>query len=362
MAIRAGEADQMEDTSPPFELPRVAVVITCYNYRPYVEQAIRSVLAQSYRNWDCVIVDDASTDGSAEHVRELLQVIGDPRLRLLARSENGGQIAGFRDGFAATDAPFVAFLDADDIWLPNFLLAHLSAHLNPTRTASLSSSDVFFVDSERTLLASTYVMLRKPRPEPEAAGIGIPAFRQLGAMAGELAYQSDHPVTYFGPGAYGWMWAPTSSMVFRRGALEPVLAFPFRVKTGTDYFAATCAHLAAGSLILSESLGLYRLHGANASAGAAYAGGHVQQSPAYLAHEATMGADVLDYVLAHAERLRAINGRDFVPGFLAQHVRRFGTLAADPRLTPFLSSKNRRRQLRKRFTRRVRRLFGWAPR
>ncbi|OWK21697.1 hypothetical protein AJ88_18750 [Mesorhizobium amorphae CCBAU 01583] len=75
-----------------------------------------------------------------------------------------------------------------------------------------------------------------------------------------------------------------------------------------------------------------------------------------------MGADVLDYVLTHAERLRAINGRDFVPGFLAQHVRRFGTLAADPRLTPFLSSKNRRRQLRKRFTRRVRRLFGWAPR
>ncbi|OWK21696.1 hypothetical protein AJ88_18745 [Mesorhizobium amorphae CCBAU 01583] len=104
------------------------------------------------------------------------------------------------------------------------------------------------------MLASTYVMLRKPRPEPEAAGIGIPAFRQLGAMAGELAYQSDHPVTYFGPGAYGWMWAPTSSMVFRRGALEPVLAFPFRVRTGTDYFAATCAHLAAGSLILSESL------------------------------------------------------------------------------------------------------------
>jgi len=91
----------MEDTSLPFELPRVAVVITCYNYRSYVERAIRSVLAQTYRNWDCVIVDDASTDGSAEHVRQLLQIMDDPRLRQLVRQDNGGQIAGFRDGFAA---------------------------------------------------------------------------------------------------------------------------------------------------------------------------------------------------------------------------------------------------------------------
>src|SRR3982751_4735240 len=117
----------MEEKSPPFELPRVAVVITSYNYLAYVERAIRSVLAQTYRDWDCVIVDDASTDGSADHIRELLRAMDDPRLRLVTREQNGGQIAGFRDGFAATDAPFIAFLDADDVWLPNFLLAHLSA-------------------------------------------------------------------------------------------------------------------------------------------------------------------------------------------------------------------------------------------
>ncbi|CAN7579895.1 glycosyltransferase [Mesorhizobium caraganae] len=348
----------MEEKPRQFELPRVAVVITCHNYRAYVEEAIRSVLAQTYRNWDCVIVDDASTDGSADHVRELLQTIGDPRLRLLVRPQNGGQLAAFRDGFAPGDAPFVAFLDADDIWLPNFLLAHLSAHLNASQPASLSSSDVFLVDGNRTLLAGTYVMLRKPRSKPESTGATVPAGRQPGEIADELAYRSDHPVTYFGPGAYGWMWAPTSSMVFRRGALEPVLSFPFRVTTGTDYFAATCAHLAAGSLILSESLGLYRLHGGNSSAGAVYAGGHVQQSPGYRTHEATMGADVLDYVLANAERLRAINGKDFVPGFLAQHVRRFGALAADPRLMPFLDRKDRWRRWRKRLAQTVRRVFG----
>lgn len=350
----------MEDTFRPFELPRVSVVITSHNYRPYVEDAIRSVLTQTYQRWDCVIVDDASTDGSAEHIRQLLQTIDDPRFRLLVRSENGGQIAGFRDGFAATDAPFVAFLDADDVWLPDFLLAHLSAHLNAVRSAALSSSDVFLVDGDRTLLGGTYVLLRKPRPKPDSLGTIIPAGKQLGEMAPEFAYASDHPVIYFGPGVYGWMWAPTSSMVFRRGALEPVLAFPFKTRIGTDYLAATCAHLSAGSLLLSECLGLYRLHGANASAGVSYAGGHVQQSAAYRTHEITLGTDVLDYVLANAERLGAVNGREFVPGFLAQHIRRFGRLGDDPRVPPFLDRRGRLRWLRKRVTRSLRRLIGRA--
>jgi len=345
----------MEDKSP-FALPRVSVVITSYNYRAYVEDAIRSVLAQTYRNWDCVIVDDASTDGSADHIRALLEKIGDPRLRLMARPQNGGQLAALRDGVAASDAHFVALLDSDDVWLPDFLLAHLSAHLNATQPASLSSSDLFIVDSERALLAGSFVMLHKTGQG--AGGTTISRSSQVGEMARELAYPSEHPVTYFGPGTYGWMWAPTSSMVFRRGALEPVLAFPFKVTIGTDYLAATCAHLAAGSLILSECLGLYRLHGSNASGGLAYAGGRMQLSPAYASLDAAMGADVLDYVLANAERLGAIHGRDFVSGFLSSHVRRFGDLASDPRLAPFTERKSRLRKARKRFVRTLRRLAG----
>ncbi|WP_192257428.1 glycosyltransferase [Mesorhizobium caraganae] len=348
----------MEDTFRPFELPRVSVVITSHNYRPYVEDAIRSVLTQTYQRWDCVIVDDASTDGSAEHIRQLLQTIDDPRFRLLVRSENGGQIAGFRDGFAATDAPFVAFLDADDVWLPDFLLAHLSAHLNATRTAALSSCDLFLIDRDRQLLSGTYLLLRKPRFKPDSRGLAITPGKQLGDLAPGIAYSSEYPITYFGPDAYGWMWAPTSSLVFRRGALEPVLGFPFKAGMGTDYLAATCAHLAAGSLILSECLGLYRLHGANASTSVSFAGGRVQLSPGYQASEIVRASDVLDYVLANAASLRAANGKAFLPEFLSQHVRRFGVLAYDPRLLPFLDRRGRIRLRRKRFVRSLRRLFG----
>ncbi|MER8694810.1 glycosyltransferase [Mesorhizobium opportunistum] len=350
----------MPSTTVLFELPRVGVIITCHNYRAYVGDAIRSVLAQTYQKWDCVIVDDASTDGSAEHVRQLLETIGDPRLRLLVRPQNGGQIAAFRDGFAAGDQPFVAFLDADDVWLPNFLVAHLSAHLNLVHPASLSSSDVLVVDRDRVVLGGTYVMMRKPRSEMDPRGVAVPPTSRLGEIAADIGYSTEHAITYFGPRTYGWLWAPTSSMVFRRGALEPVLAFPFQSRMSTDYLTATCAHLAAGSLLLSECLGLYRLHGANASTNDAYAGGHVQQTPAHNASHIKLGAEVLDYVLADAERLDAINGKGFVSEVLAHHLRRFGKLFDDPRIAPFLSPRNRWRWWRKRAVRHLRRLFGQA--
>jgi glycosyltransferase involved in cell wall biosynthesis len=348
----------MPSTSALFGLPRVGVVITCHNYRGYVEDAIRSVLAQTYQKWDCVIVDDASTDGSAEHIRQLLETIGDPRLRLLVRPQNGGQLASFRDGFAVGDQPFVAFLDADDVWLPNFLAAHLSAHLNSVHSASLSSSDVLLVDRDRVVLSGTYAALRKPRSGEDPIGAAVPP-ANLGEVAG-IDCSSQYPITYLGPKNYGWMWAPTSSMVFRRGALEPVLAFPFKSRMATDYLMATCAHMVAGSLLLSETLGLYRLHGANVSTNSAYAGGHVQQPPTHKAKHIALGADILDYVVANAGRLDAINYGGFVSGVLAHHVRRFDCLLDDPRIVPLLDRKNRWRRQRKLFVRGLRRLFGRA--
>jgi glycosyltransferase involved in cell wall biosynthesis len=348
----------MEDTSLPFELPRVAVVITCYNYRSYVERAIRSVLAQTYRNWDCVIVDDASTDGSGEHVRQLLQIIDDPRLRQLVRQDNGGQIAGFRDGFAATDAPFIAFLDADDVWLPDFLLAHLSTHLNTTHSAALSSSDVFLVDGNDTLLAGTFLALRKPRSGPERNGVAIGPGGQLSGMAPGIPYASQHPVTYFAPNVSGWLWSPCSAILYRRGALEPVLSFPFKAKVGTDYLAATCAHMAGGSLILSECLGLYRLHGSNLSTSTAFAGGPVLQTPGFRSYRSVLAADVVDYVLANSTWLSDVNGRNFIPAFLKQHVRQFREIARDPRLVRYLTRGQPLQRLRLHIAGWLRRLGG----
>lgn len=97
--------------------PRFDVVMPLYNKRDYVEAAIRSVLAQDELN-ELIVVDDGSTDGGAERVEHLAR--GDARIRLL-RQPNAGVSAARNRGVRASAADYVAFLDADDLYLSGFL-------------------------------------------------------------------------------------------------------------------------------------------------------------------------------------------------------------------------------------------------
>lgn len=95
----------------------VSVVIATYNMGHYLPQAVESVLAQSYANVDVQIVDDGSTDETPTIVQ---QWEAHPRVRV-HRQTNGGQARAKNRGVALSGGAFVAFLDADDVWLPEKL-------------------------------------------------------------------------------------------------------------------------------------------------------------------------------------------------------------------------------------------------
>ncbi|WP_214019921.1 glycosyltransferase family 2 protein [Methanoculleus sp.] len=101
-------------------LPGISVVIPLYNKGPYIARALNSVLAQTVRDFEVIVVDDGSTDDGAETVRGF----EDPRIRLI-RQENRGVSAARNEGIEAARAELVAFLDADDEWMPRHLEALL---------------------------------------------------------------------------------------------------------------------------------------------------------------------------------------------------------------------------------------------
>src|SRR5512145_295142 len=91
-------------------------MMPAYNAEVYIRQSIDSVLAQTYPNWELVIVDDGSTDRTGEIASEY----GDPRIRVF-RQENGGEAAARNTALKNIQGEFLAFLDADDLYLPDHL-------------------------------------------------------------------------------------------------------------------------------------------------------------------------------------------------------------------------------------------------
>jgi glycosyltransferase involved in cell wall biosynthesis len=97
-------------------LPRTSVIIPSFNYSEYLPAAIDSVLGQTDGDFELLVVDDGSTDGS----RAVVQACSDPRVRLLVQPHRG-RGAARNTGLRAARGGYVAFLDADDIWTPDKL-------------------------------------------------------------------------------------------------------------------------------------------------------------------------------------------------------------------------------------------------
>ncbi len=211
-----------------------AVIITNYNYRLFVAEAVDSALAQTHAPAQIIVVDDGSTDGSRELLQE--RYGADPRVTLLF-GENGGQLAAFQRGVAAAQADVVAFLDADDRWEPRYL-EQLAALYDARKDVDFVFSDVALFGTETRRIA-------------------------WAQRAVDLGYTtiSTYALTH-------WYGAPTSALSLRLSVARRTLDVPEHlIKTwrlsadnclvyGASLFGARKYFLPTGAVF-------YRIHGGN---------------------------------------------------------------------------------------------------
>ena len=121
----------------------VSVVVPAYNCVLYLQQAIESIRAQTYRPIEIIVVDDGSTDDTPN----LIKTLGDDIIYI--RQPNGGPAKARNKGINAATGEFIAFLDADDVWLPSKLqkqIDYLVTHREAALVYSLMSN---FIDGQK---------------------------------------------------------------------------------------------------------------------------------------------------------------------------------------------------------------------
>lgn len=104
--------------------PKVSIVFTSYNHKKYLKQAVDSLLAQTFKEFELIIIDDCSTDGS----QEILKSYTDPRIRLYLNEENSGSyVISTNYGASFANAPYIVFAQCDDWAEPNQIEILLNA-------------------------------------------------------------------------------------------------------------------------------------------------------------------------------------------------------------------------------------------
>lgn len=94
--------------------PLVSIIMPCYNAEKHIEKAIESVINQTYKNWELIIIDDQSTDSSIRIINKYM--ITDERINMYQLDKKGGASTARNFGIKKASGQYIAFLDSDDLW------------------------------------------------------------------------------------------------------------------------------------------------------------------------------------------------------------------------------------------------------
>ena len=185
---------------------RFSVIIPLYNKAPYVAKAIGSVLAQTYMDFELIIVDDGSKDNSADIAQQTIDSHGNCRM---LKQENSGVSIARNNGVAASKGDYLCFLDADDWWEPNFL----------------EEMDKLVSEfSEAGIYGTNYTIVNETKHKTRVAKVGV----SEGFEKGYINYCQVYAKTMYMP-----LW--TGAVCIPRAVFEEMQGFLKGIKLGEDF-------------------------------------------------------------------------------------------------------------------------------
>lgn len=124
-----------------------SIIIPLYNKEKYVENTIKSVLDQSFQDFEIIVIEDCSTDNS----KKLVETIVSNRIKIIQHQKNKGLSASRNTGIQNSNSDYIAFLDADDLWKPNYLEKLYSLIINFPSASLFATNYEEIYEKEKTI-------------------------------------------------------------------------------------------------------------------------------------------------------------------------------------------------------------------
>lgn len=238
-------------------LPLVSFVVTSYNYDKYILKTLESIKAQTYRNFEIIIVDDCSKDNSKEVILNFINQNQDLKILFIQHEQNQGQLKAYLSGLEKANGQFVSFIDSDDMLTKDYAAAHVKTHL--ATNVALTSSQIIEIDENDNIHTFHSPSSPQTKPAMEIKELENLLTLDIENLNFKLLNTKSAP---FG----GWFWSPGSSAMFRKSAIEILLNYKKTEnwKICPDKFVFNIANLIGGSAIIFTPLVAYRRHKKNA--------------------------------------------------------------------------------------------------
>jgi teichuronic acid biosynthesis glycosyltransferase TuaG len=138
--------------------PLVSIITPLYNSEEFIEETLDSVQAQTYTNWEMLLIDDCSTDRSVEIARARQQQ--DPRFKVSQLEKNSGSGPARNEAIRQAEGKYLAFLDSDDLWVPEKLSRHVQ--FMEDNKAVFSHTSYGYLNEAGERINNTYHVSAKP--------------------------------------------------------------------------------------------------------------------------------------------------------------------------------------------------------
>ncbi len=215
-------------------MPTVSIIIPTYNGAHYIEETIESVLAQTYKDYEIIIIDDGSTDNTNKVLGKYKN-----KIKYFYQKHSGGYLAKVRNfAISNSEGKYIAFLDNDDLWLKEKLEIQ-TTYMEKHKNISLSYTDIYYF------------------------GDYVP--RELNGKS-QFEVRTMNPGTYFEQ-LFEFNFIPVSTVLVRKECLKHVGLFDESIKYASDHdlWLRIAAKYKVGEI--DKPLAKYRMHGERLSNG-----------------------------------------------------------------------------------------------